>query len=607
MISKMIIKNIQKYKHIIFVLITIILIIIFIRIFLQTQNSVERFSIERFSIEGFNNINDGGKKIVPDLIEGLGNQLFIYAAAYTLSKIYNLPIILDNRKEINSFGGARRTYNDVIFYNVKKDDNLDKLNISDSANNSDQNENILVINENMFKEILDEYKKTKLNGISNTIPNNKTILYLTGGYYQEYSYFNEYRNEILNQLQPHQSTIEKVNTIFAEKGVQSSDNLVSIHIRLLDKHTPDTPEKRVYDDSDYDYIISDLDKFPLDRKFIVLSNNITECQNKFNSRNILIDKSRIIYISSEDYIELAIFGRCKEHIASPSTFCWWGIYLNPVANEDKQVYIYWKQDTDYRIDFYKKYGVYPKLINKRNPITFVSGYWNVSNKYNNKHNNKYDEWFKNTLAINAPYIFFSTNETKKWIIEKQFRKSYPTEYIEKEITDFKTYQLNMNNETNSTHVPSKELGLVWLEKINLVLESSKLNPYNTEWFSWIDAGICVYRDTSPPLEECPNYKKMGLLAKNKFNYCSSDKEEIDISIKQWDNTHNIAGTVFVLHISFIPIIHDLFYEYLNKCITHTRKFTCYSDQIILSHIYYDNPKLFNKVGTGYGNLIKELY
>ena len=28
----------------------------------------------------------------------------------------------------------------------------------------------------------------------------------------------------------------------------------------------------------------------------------------------------------------------------------------------------------------------------------------------------------------------------------------------------------MTNETNSTHVPSKELGLVWLEKINLVLE-----------------------------------------------------------------------------------------------------------------------------------------
>ena len=467
----------------------------------------------------------------------------------------------------------------------------------------------------MFNDILNKYNKynkykynkynkNKLNNtILDNIPDEKNILYLTNGYYQEYSYFNEYRNEILNQLQPHQSTIDKVNILFAENNINPTDNLVSIHIRLLDKYTPDTPEKRIYDDSDYDYIVSDLDKFPIDRKFIVLSNNITECQDKFNSKNIPIDKSRIIYISSEDYIELAIFGRCNEHIASPSTFCWWGIYLNPVANVDKKVYIYWKQDTDYRIDFYKKYSLYPKLINKRYPITFVSGYWNV----NNKHNNKYDEWFKNTLAINAPYIIFSNNETQKWFIEKQFRKSYLTKYVEKQITDFKTYQLNMNNETNSTHVPSKELGLVWLEKINLVLESSKLNQYNTEWFGWIDAGICVYRDTPPPLEECPNYKKMNLLDKHKFNYCSSDRETPDKSIKKWDYTHNIAASIFILHISFIPIIHDLFYKYLNKCINETNTFTCFSDQVILSHIYYDNPGLFNKIGTGYGNLIKELY
>uniref|UniRef100_A0A6C0HNE2 Uncharacterized protein n=1 Tax=viral metagenome TaxID=1070528 RepID=A0A6C0HNE2_9ZZZZ len=243
------------------------------------------------------------------------------------------------------------------------------------------------------------------------------------------------------------------------------------------------------------------------------------------------------------------------------------------------------------------------LINKKYLITFVSGYWNVNNKYNNK----YDEWFKNTLVINAPYIFFCTNETKQWIETQNFRQSYPTHFIEKNITDFKTSQLNMSNDIHAVHVPSKELGFVWLEKINLVLESSVLNPYKTEWFAWIDAGICVFRDKAPPTTECPNINKMDLLAKDKFNYCTSDGEKPDSSIKQWNNTHNISGGIFVLHISFIPIFHDLFYKYLNKCISETNTFTCYSDQIILAHIFYDSPELFNKISNGYGTLIHELY
>ena len=33
-------------------------------------------------------------------------------------------------------------------------------------------------------------------------------------------------------------------------------------------------------------------------------------------------------------------------------------------NNDKKIHIYWKRDTEYRIDFYKKYQLYPQLFTK---------------------------------------------------------------------------------------------------------------------------------------------------------------------------------------------------------------------------------------------------
>ena len=61
----------------------------------------------------------------------------------------------------------------------------------------------------------------------------------------------------------------------------------------------------------------------------------------------------MIYIQSEDYVELALMAKCNAYIASSSTFNWWGIYLN--KNSDKKIFIYWKQDSNYRKDVYKNY------------------------------------------------------------------------------------------------------------------------------------------------------------------------------------------------------------------------------------------------------------
>jgi hypothetical protein len=467
------------------------------------------------------------------------------------------------------------------------------------------------------------------NNNTNNNTNIKSNIFLTGGFYQEAKYFNKYRNDILDLFEPTQDINTKVNELCKINNINiSNDFLVAIHIRLDDVYTPIDDDKRVYDKDEYNTIIKKLPEHlqtNLNTKFILFSNDIPRTKDIFKSTQV--DSSRMIYIQSKDYIELALMAKCNDYIASPSTFNWWAIYLN--KNPKKNIFIYWKQDSNYRTDFYKKYEYlkennsvtinnietfinYDKGNDNNNKnkykynisqFTCVSGFWNV----NNKHGNKFNDWFKNTLAINCPYVFFTSNENIETI--KKFRKDYPTYFIEKNINDFKTYNLNMKNKIHNTHVPSKELGLIWLEKMNLVLEASIINPYQSEWFCWIDSGICIYRNTSPPLSPFPNPNKIHLLSKTQINYCTSETISTDElnKIKNWEYVHNISGTSFILHISLIKKIYELFYNYLNKCINDTSEFICYSDQCIWSRIYVDYPELFNKIGDGYGNIITELF
>lgn len=284
--------------------------------------------------EPFN--SDSSKIIIPDIVGGLGNQLFIVASAFAFAKDNNYIIMLDNRNDVSSYGKARPTYNDTVFTKIPVTD----------------------IDINKFTR-LNEYNFLSEN-IINEINNN---VFLTGGYYQQVKYFDKYRNELLNLLEPTDETLQKVNNIFTLNNINLTDNLIAIHIRLDDIYTPIDGDKRVYDQDEYDLIINKLPEHlnnNQNTKFIIFSNDIPRTKDIFSKA--LIENSKMIYIEAEDYVELSLMARCNEYIASPSTFNWWGIYLNK-NKENAKIYIYWKQDSDYRKDFYIKYKYFSNLIN----------------------------------------------------------------------------------------------------------------------------------------------------------------------------------------------------------------------------------------------------
>jgi hypothetical protein len=230
-------------------------------------------------------------------------------------------------------------------------------------------------------------------------------------------------------------------------------------------------------------------------------------------------------------------------------------------------------------------------------VTCVSGYWKVKNK----HGDKYNSWFKNTLQINCPYVFFGDKESIEFI--KKFRGNLPTHYIELSMEDFKTYKYKDEMITHSRHCPSVEVNLIWNEKIFMIERAYQINPFCSEFFCWVDAGICTYRNKMPPQTPFPNINKLNSLPKDKIIYSSTNRvfdRKLFVEGK-YHLTHHISGT-YILHKDILHKIVDLYNKYLNII----NKKDIYTDQVLLTHIYKDHPELFHKFCDGYGGIFKWL-
>ena len=231
------------------------------------------------------------------------------------------------------------------------------------------------------------------------------------------------------------------------------------------------------------------------------------------------------------------------------------------------------------------------------PLTCVSGYWMCKNKHNNQYE---DLWFKTTLKIQCPYVFFGDKESLKVI--KFFRGDLPTHYIELEIQDFFTCRFKDRMITDERHCPSVELNLIWNEKIFLIEKAAALNIFQSEFFSWVDAGICVFREYPPPPLPYPNKNKLAALPRTKFIYCASEPyQESRVDEPNW---HHISGSSFMLHKNIIAPFVNIYSTYLEKLITTEKVWT---DQIIWTHIFRDHKHLFYEACFGYGGLCIILY
>ena len=270
-------------------------------------------------------------KIITRIAEGLGNQLFMYAHSFALSKKINYDFFIDNesayfkKKNLRSF-------------------QLDKFNINASTCDDNYKFN------NNFKNIkrkflikLDKFKKKKRFLIE---PRNKKkqskytifdynslsdLLYVEGHYESE-RYFFDYKIDLLNQFTLKNESIYQNNNYY--KSIKKDENIVSICVRqnrfserISNKNNNEAISKSEnFTKLTIDYIyraVNFIDQKIKNPKYYVWSNDFSNLKNYFPSQKFVFVDNKINKSLTDFYLLL----NCKNFIVSPTSFHWWPAWL----------------------------------------------------------------------------------------------------------------------------------------------------------------------------------------------------------------------------------------------------------------------------------------
>lgn len=232
------------------------------------------------------------------------------------------------------------------------------------------------------------------------------------------------------------------------------------------------------------------------------------------------------------------------------------------------------------------------MTNTKDNVTLVSGYWNVKSKHLES---QYEQWFKNTLAINQRMIFFCDEETIPLI--KKYRGDLETEFVIHKITDFYSNAFYNDFWFDKYEIPSGDLGKIWHEKSHMVKMARDRDGDNaTEYYVWYDAGNCLFRNEKPPPERLNfNHAK---LTTNAISYSGSYPPQED---------HFVSGSTIIIPEAMIDDFHKMFY----RCVRDNRhmndNWKLGSDQVIMSMVAKKHPRSFHKVSEGYGENIRVIY
>ena len=187
------------------------------------------------------------KILTVEIAEGLGNQLFMYSHAYSLSKKFDYKIQIDNTSGYYVKKNRLRDHQKYMLHYFNIEQNL--------ALSSYRYDTFLTRPKKKLQQFIDKFsskkrflieKNTKINGIKfaksfNDFDYRKlsNSIYVQGNF-EDYNYFNFLRKDLIEMYKPLNKYIKSNKDIINKL---SNSNSVSIHIRQH-KYTEQPHEKK---------------------------------------------------------------------------------------------------------------------------------------------------------------------------------------------------------------------------------------------------------------------------------------------------------------------------------------------------------------------------
>ena len=264
---------------------------------------------------------------------GIGNQLFMYAAARRLALINNKELLLDS---VTGFINDKK-------YNRKYQ--LDHFKVPCRKISSKENAELSSRSRRLLKKIVSLFlpfelkryiKQENISLDSRLISLRfKHYLYLEG-YFQSESYFKDFEFQIKKDLEiyPPKDDANNAMAIKIKKNFPS----IALHFRFFDKTPTNKIEKISSINISKDYYhqaIQKIDKIFPNAHYFIFSDNLEKAKAK-----VPLSDKRMTLVShnnndSNAYADLWLMTQCQHFIIANSTFSWWGAWL--AKNKDKIV------------------------------------------------------------------------------------------------------------------------------------------------------------------------------------------------------------------------------------------------------------------------------
>ena len=244
------------------------------------------------------------------------------------------------------------------------------------------------------------------------------------------------------------------------------------------------------------------------------------------------------------------------------------------------------------------------MIEKNFHSTLVSAYFDIDR--NGRPREEYFEWIKQTIRLNAPFIFFV--QLKYLNLTMKLFENKTTPYLVKtielnELPCYKdldkvsriigstSYRIKIEkNDRIETKYPL--YSIVIFSKFYLLKRAALFNPFKTKKFIWVDAGISRFYagfDLSLPIRglKIPDDKFFTIFETRAFfdsYFHNRDEKNFMWSAKSYILAGVMGGTLPV-----ISRVNDLIEKKWHKMISNG---LVNNEQIALILCYFDQPKLF---------------
>jgi hypothetical protein len=264
--------------------------------------------------------------IIVKLMGGLGNQMFQYTAARSLSssqRIYfDYSFLNNNNTSLEGF--TARTFELNVFNNLKINgisSYLLRFLLSKNKKYAllkrllpTKFKKVIYVNEENFKDTI-----TKFNG---------HFSYYLDGYFQNPLHFESMRKSLLKEF-----SFPNTSFSFNElKNEIKQVNSVSIHIRRGDYLNPNVSDFHgILSLEYYQKAVSIINTKIINPVYFIFSDDPNWCKENL----LFINEKIIVSGNQEAWIDMYLMTQCKHQIIANSSFSWWGAWLN--QNPDKVV------------------------------------------------------------------------------------------------------------------------------------------------------------------------------------------------------------------------------------------------------------------------------